>query len=347
MAFGKRENNYWEPVYQPEKNEPSTEFNWGIEHNKGPTTLVCTATKLLEKIGDQKSFHIPDIVFSSCDFSGDFRGPRITFKDCKFQLCDFGRTKWVGVKFSKCLFEKTSLSTSTFEACDFLDCTWIDVGLSSLEMHMSDCVISNPENFINSAYTNTDEATLSQLSKSVSYQKYRLEKTKMKIARNLMTNLQSVGEDEAFYESVMTYTNQVIKSKISQDSYTLCHDRSSRLLVLIALFRLPALYLEQGMVLLSGRFNGWGGKLGRCFLLGLAIVIFFGWYYWLIGALERNIPEGLLAALEITLLVGFTKFSTATSDFMVQLAFSMNMLLGIWWYAVFVPTLINRLSRVR
>lgn len=347
MAFGKREKNYWEPVYQPEKNEPSEKFDWGLEHNRGPTRLICDATDLLSLIGESKSFHVSEIAFSDCDFSGDFCGVRITFKDCTFARCDFGRTKWRGVKFSRCLFDKTSISTSIFEACDFLDCKWIDVGLSSLEMHMSDCTISNPSDFINAAYTNTDEATLSQLSKSVSYQKFRLEKTKMKIARNVMANLQSVGEDDAFYESVMTYTNQVIKSKISQDIYTLRNDRKTWLIVLIALLRLPLLYLEQGMVLLSGRFNGWGGKLGRCVVLGLCLVAFFGWYYWLIGAINRDIPEGLLAALEITLLVGFTKFSTSTQEFMTQVAFSMNMLLGVWWYAIFVPTLINRLSRVR
>jgi hypothetical protein len=70
--------------------------------------------------------------------------------------------------------------------------------------------------------------------------------------------------------------------------------------------------------------------------------------FWSIYGISGFVPGVLqsgLAAVEITLLVGYTKYASLQAPMSVQIAFAANMVFGLWWYTVFVPTIVNRVSR--
>ena len=344
----KRRKNYWEPVYRPELIEKDyPEFNWDFTNTAGPKSCICNGELLEQKIKVSESFVVKNQNFINCDFTGTFGDTRLSLKSCRFTNCDFGRSAWVNVKFSDCVFEKCSLSTASFSEIQFLRCEWSDIGMSHEEMRLQNVMISNPAEFINSAYTNRDKDELAPYGKTVDYQVYRLEQTKSKIGRKILSNLEKTGDDDAFYAAVEACAKQIFAAKIIEATYKLGSLKRRLSIDAIRWSLLFSLYhIELGIVSLSGRINGWGGRIGRAVLCGVFLIVFFAIYFYGLGFF-KDFPRALLAALEITLLVGYTKYTSTGTPWLEQLAYSINMVLGIWWYAVFVPTLINRISRVR
>jgi hypothetical protein len=106
--------------------------------------------------------------------------------------------------------------------------------------------------------------------------------------------------------------------------------------------------VEYPLVFSSGALNGWGGKAGRAACAGVAVIGAYALAYYLIAcpATDQSWIVALLKAFEITLLVGYTKYASTSAPFPCQLLMASNMLLGLWWYTIFVPTVINRISRV-
>lgn len=344
----KRRKNYWEPVYRPELiNKPYPEFNWDFTNTSGPKSCTCDGDILEKKIKGIASYVVTDQNFVDCDFSGVFGNTRISFKGCRFKNCDFGRSSWINVKFSDCVFEKCSFSTASFSEVQFLRCEWFDIGMSHEEMRLQNVMISNPAEFINSTYTNRDKDELAPYGRTVEYQVYRLEQTKAKISRKILGNLEKTGDDDVFYAAVEACAKQIFAAKIIEAKHNLSGLTNYFSLDFIKWCFLIFLYqIELGIVSLSGRINGWGGRIGRAVLCGLFLITFFALYFYFLGFFD-DFSRAFLAALEITLLVGYTKYTSTGTPWLEQLAYSINMVLGIWWYAVFVPTMINRISRVR
>lgn len=344
----KRRRNYWEPVYKPESvSKKYPIFNWDFTNTAGPKSCTCEAETLEKKISRTESYVIGEQNFVNCDFSGVFGNIRLSFKSCRFEDCDFGRSNWINVKFSDCIFEKCSFSTASFSDVQFLRCQWLDIGMSHEEMRLQDVMVSNPAEFINSAYTNRDKDELALHGKTVEYQVYRLEQTKSKIGRKVLANLEKTGDDDVFYAAVEACAKQIFAAKIIEAKYKRRSLKNYFSIDAIKWSLLFFLYqVELGIVSLSGRINGWGGRIGRAVLCGLFLIAFFAIYFYSLGFFT-DFSSSLLAALEITLLVGYTKYTTTGTPWLQQLAYSINMVLGIWWYAVFVPTMINRISRVR
>lgn len=54
-----------------------------------------------------------------------------------------------------------------------------------------------------------------------------------------------------------------------------------------------------------------------------------------------------MKSLDVTLLVGYTKYSTPSDSLLSQFLVQSNMLLGLAWYGVSLPTLINKISMAR
>lgn len=340
----KRQKNYWEPVYAPEdSSKPLIEFDWNTVNYPSVKKVQCRAETLSAKTAQFRRYNIKSVEFNTCDFDGDFDFNKLTFIKCRFINCDFRSSKWTDAKFSDCHFEKTSLSTSKFVDCQFNNCTWKSIGISSNEMHISGTRISNPHDFIQAAYTNTDANVLSQFSTSPSYQSYRLEGTKAKVARAVLTSIQDHGDDDAFFDGVKAYITQHLIAKIADKKYY--RTQTSSVLEWIKNAAIEsALRLELAIVSLSGWINGWGGKLGRALVAGLALMIIFWAFYGTSGFVPGVLQSGL-AAVEITLLVGYTKYASLEAPISVQIAFAANMVFGLWWYTVFVPTIVNRVSR--
>lgn len=340
----KRQRNYWEPVYAPSESlKPFIEFDWNTVNYPSIKKVHCNAETLSAKTAQYKRHNIKSIDFDTCDFDGDFNFTKLTFIKCRFFNCDFKSSKWLETKFSACHFEKTSLSTSKFMDCQFNECTWKNIGISSNEMYISGTRITNPHDFIQAAYTNTDASVLNQFNTSPAYQNYRLEGTKAKVARTLLTSIQDHGDDDAFFDGVKAYITQNLIAKIADKKYLRTQNSSAFKYVKNAGIEF-ALRLELSIVSLSGWINGWGGKLGRALVAGITLILVFWAFYGVSGFVPGSIQSGL-AAIEITLLVGYTKYASSQAPISSQIAYATNMVFGLWWYTVFVPTIVNRVSR--
>lgn len=321
------------------------EFDWSLDNSEGPRLSTCTADALRLKFPTHTTIPIKNARFNTCDFAGKFEFARVTFRNCVFDACDFGRSVWPNAKFSDCSFNRCSFSTVNFGDVQFLNCSWAQTGMSAEEMKFDRVLVTNPAEFIGSAYTNLDETLLLQKSTNKHYQEFRLEHTKVKVARSILVSVEQLGDDEAFYEAVMTLTRQVCVAKITDAKYfrRISENYWAKLKWALLSLVLPT---EWAILSFSGKINGWGGKVGRAGACGVAIIFLFSLIYLATGS-ACGVGEAILTGLEVTLLVGFTKYTTQMIPFVEQVIYAVNMVLGLWWYAVFVPTVINRISKVR
>lgn len=337
----KRQRSYWEPVYAPHVSPSLHTFDWKTKNVKAIKECVCEAD-VLEATASHPRYSLKEFQFETCDFSGDFNFTKFTFDRCVFLNCDFSDSFWFEAKFSRCTFKRVSFSTAILRNCQFLECKWEDIGISSTEMHLENCKVSNPYSFIQAAYTNLDPQVLKQNNTDPSYQGFRLEGTKAKVARVLLSNLQGQGDDESFYDAVKAYTTQAIKAKIHGQLHmarsSVWYARPWRALLG------SAYWLELILLTISGQVNRWGASVGRSLLYGALLIVIFSFCYSVSG-IQATWAQSTLASLEITLLVGYTKYTSTQSDFAHQLTYAANMILGIWWYSIFVPTVVNRVNR--
>jgi hypothetical protein len=340
----KRSKSFWEPIYAPEefgKNFPA--FDWNTRTVTALRNSTCRSEELVKVVNGRPRHTIKSTSFTNCDFQGHFDFTKFTFDKCSFKSCDFMDTKWLDAKFTNCIFDSTSLSTAAFSNCQFIECKWLRLGISSNEMHFEKCRISNPYEFVASAYTNLDPNVLKQKNKTLQHQKYRLEGTKAKVARMLLINLQGQGDDDPFYDAVKAYTTQTLIAKIAAKKFQAWSEPGAWLKVTSYAVRI-LLFVELAALSASGRINGWGGNVGRALLFGPILISFFWGIYFLSAAVPGAWQAGI-AALEITLLIGYTKYTSTSTPLLHQMLFALNMVLGLWWYAIFVPTMLNRINR--
>lgn len=337
----RRSQNYWEPIYTEEELPVFKEFDVeDTKHNTGSLHQTCNVESLVEKLKVLKKYD-----FTECDFHGVIKSEKFTFSHCKFIKSDLGRTTWKNVKFSNCAFTETTLTQATFENCQFIKCTWVSIGISGNETIFINCQFDNPDEFINAAYTNLNPALINKFpgAESVSYRLMRLEQTKLKVARNILKNIENAGDDESYYKALRTYLNQSITYRESTIKNSLKQEKIS-LGTLFKFSQLILVKMERAILNISGYINNWGESLIRPALLGLLIVFIFGLIYRFYGE-SKTLMDGLIAGFDVTTLVGYTKHSSISSE--KDYLYLINVFLGLWWYAIFIPTVINRVSKVR
>lgn len=339
---GKRSRNYWEPTFNPTKTAPSGVHDWDASGKVGVADLLCRSRDLEEKmrLREQTRWPVNSFTFTDCDFEGKFAN--VSFKNCTFVGCDFGSSTWEGAKFSNCVFKRSSLSVCTFTQSQFIGCKWDKIGMSGTETKFFDTTLSNPLEFIAAGYTNTDSDVLAQNNKDVSYQLMRLEETKTKVARLVLSNNERSGDDATYYKSVEAYLRQVIRSKISSCKYNI----KNRIKLWVNVPAFPIYYAESFFLRISGAVNGWGASVVRPALVGIFISVLFALWYRYFG-IAPSLKVAAMKSFDVTLLFGYTKHAQSGNCFSEQVAYAANAFLGLWWYAIFVPTIINRISRVR
>lgn len=246
---GKR-SRYWEPIFEADFPGVTDQFDW----NKSRTTEVENCVCRADALNDSGKSYFKDINFLKCDFRGDFNLTKLTFTACSFEYCDLGSSTWRNVKFQKCKFKSSSITMATFVKCQLVDCEWSDIGFSGNETRIDDCLITNPKEFIASAYTNIDPDILKDNGTTPHYQKMRLESTKTTVARAVLISLERNGSDRSYYEAVKTYLNQSIDASIAEASYNSIKNKSK-----ISLLKKGFLYFEKTILNTSGMLNGWGG----------------------------------------------------------------------------------------
>jgi uncharacterized protein YjbI with pentapeptide repeats len=340
----KRSQSYWDSVYIGDTLQ-LTPHGWDFTNNKGPSQIYFNAEGLLEYINNKslRRFNCKLISFGECDFTGEFISEisrrEISFGRCNFVKCDFGGSLWRGVKFSECKFERCSFTLAEFQDCIFYECEWSEITISGTETKMSNTLVSNPGDFISAAYTNLDKNILQRNSTTPSYQKMRLEGTKAKFSRTLLKNAENHGDDDAYYDSVKTYLNQSLKSKIQKSTHSFMHRKK---LISNSMIFLAA-YFELFLLNTSGFVNCWGKSIARPAMIGLGLTLTFGLIY---GYLSDDFQKGLVQGFDITFLIGYTKYADKSTPINIGILYGVNAFFGLWWYAVLVPTLINRISRV-
>lgn len=57
-----------------------------------------------------------------------------------------------------------------------------------------------------------------------------------------------------------------------------------------------------------------------------------------------HVMKSIIQSFDITFLAGYTKYVNARDDYGIQLICLTNMLLGLVWYAISIPTVINKIS---
>ena len=340
----KRGSAYWDSIYTGH-NLQLTFHGWDLKNNKGPTQLFFTSDALVAHMRTTalRRFNCKDKSFDECDFVGEYisEAPRqeISFGKCRFERCDFEGSVWRSVKFSECIFEKCSFTLTEFHDCTFYKCEWTDITLSGTETKLPNTLITNPTKFINSAYTNLDKHILNEKKKDFEYQKMRLEGTKAKLSRVILKNAENHGDDDAYYDAIKTYLKQSIKSKMQISSYEIKKKKG----YLKQSLNLVAGFFELLILNITGAVNCWGKSIARPALIGMLITLSFGSIY---GFIANDFKLGLVKGFDITFLVGYTKHSLPTCPLLMQALYGLNAFFGLWWYAILVPTLINRVSRV-
>ncbi|MGQ7938250.1 anti-phage Hailong system effector protein HalA [Paraburkholderia sp. D1E] len=344
---GKRTKSYWEPVFNPNSAAPVAVYDWDVTGKTGIQNQLCRAFELaaLMRSRAQTRWPVSTFAFADCDFEGQFAD--VTFKNCTFVGCDFGSCSWKNAKFSNCEFKKCSFTMTTFEQSQFITCKWEKIGISGTETKFFDTSVSNPLEFIAAAWTNLDSGVLSQFNKDALYQTMRLEQTKTKVARLILSNNERSGDDATYYRSVETYLRQIIRSKQIVCKYNI----KNRISIIVNIASLLLFYVESVLLRISGTINNWGASVARPAVVGLIIAAAFaGWYYFawrFFLGMSPPLKETAMKSFDVTLLFGYTKHALAGSRFFEQTSYAINAFLGLWWYAIFVPTVINRISRVR
>lgn len=338
--YNKRQNAYWDSIYK--KGNPQQEHDWDFRNNVGPQDLLFMPRPLLQAVQGRSSkrYSVKEINFNSCDFFGDFSSIEIVFTKCRFSFVDFGGSVFKSAKFSECVFDACSLTLTEFHGCQFYGCTWNKITISGTETKFTETLITNPDKFIKAAYTNTDKGVLDRFGKSVSYQLMRLGNTKTKIARSIFVNSDSYGDEDAYYVGLKTYINTSTLSKVRECFYNARHGKN----IISNAAKLIAHFLEYTIVNISASINSWGRSIVRPSFIGLAVMTGFGVYYGC-GLEQPNILKGLMQGFDITFLVGYTKHASTESPIERQAVYALNAFIGLWWYAILVPTVINRLSR--
>ena len=347
MAYH-RTDNYWEPTYDGKTQYGYlSEFNWqNLFSNNGPLKQICNwqnfdpskhSSTTRSSYGKRKKIkktirqnrHLIEKTFYICDFIGDLSN--ITFKKCIFKSCYWNRCTWKNVKFQECIFERTSFSLARFEDCQFLDCNFSQIGISGNETRFTDCIV-DPQKLVNAAYTNTDKTTLSKYHKKPAEQLMRLEETKAKLAKQI--NLHNNSYSEFFYSGIKVATLQTIKARIAKRKYVM------KWYDIFIMMRIIGVCLEYLLWSTLGMLNGWGEKTIRVLVLGFALVSLFTFIYWHWN-ISLTFGQAFIRSFDISTVVGYSKICNAS---WIEL---LNLVLGMIWYSIAIPTVINKLTRTR
>jgi len=346
QASKRRTKSYWEPFFD-KCSKDFTNHSWDFTNQANVEYHIFNA----DKIDGKATKLVEDITFTNCDFRGYFIENRLIFKNCIFNSCDFGLSTFKKAKFSFCEFVETSYTQCVLEDTEFRDCSFKKIGISGNETNLDGTLITNPRIFIGAAFTNTS-ALPDKKSKFV--QKMKLEDTKSTVARKILVTLTSEGSEKAYYDAIETSTLQECRARIAlnlleiRNSFLDEKDQGTlkRCFGAIAgVFKLFGGIVNFFILWFFGLVNAWGESLARPLILGAIILFAFGGiYYW---CEEIAFSRAISKSTEIMLLFGYTNYTNSVDADLMSKAEMANALVGLFWYIVTVPTVVNKLTRIR
>lgn len=332
----RRNRSFWEPIYNPNDKKDFPEAK--LDQNRPGFTH---STINLESFSGKR--RLDGQVFAECNFAGLFTNN--VFNKCSFTLCDFGLTTWKYAKFSRCQFSRSSFTQATFISCEFRDCSWHEMGLAGNETRFISTTLDNPHDFVHSAFTTLDRSIVEPLGGQVFYQFVRLQRTKANVARHILNVLMTEGEEEWYYQAICVYSLQSFLASYYETRWLAVNTKSwyKRLALEI---RATGYILERTFIQALAFFNNWGASLLRPLAVGFAIAALFSCIYRYFE-FAKSWKDAWLTSIDITLVAGYTKHAIAGHLFSEQSIYLSNLIFGLFWFSIVVPTLINRISRVR
>jgi hypothetical protein len=328
-----RQKNFWEPTFKPELSPLTKIFDWNdLEYNNGPKECICEPFDKKDIVRINKKF------FVGCDFNNNFEFDNtFTFSECTFEDCHFGWSNWKNVKFQKCFFNCCAFGLTKFIGCQFIDCKYEKISVSANETVFDKCYL-NPQKMIDNIETNLGyPAILKERGTNIEYQKYRLVKTKAKIAKNLLNSLKDYGDEDMFILGRKVFSKQYNYSRISEAAHII-RTGTFRRKFMYGFSFLPRL-IEAMITPFFGYMNRWGYGIGRISIFGLFILIVFASIYY--GQTNRFLYS-LVKSIDITLIAGYSKYTFSEMTFLEKFTQLLNMVLGILWFSLFFPTILTK-----
>jgi hypothetical protein len=344
VSLSRRRNSYWEPIFDESIREPFKEGLWDFSNQRGPKRLVFRPDE-----SQEKTLVVKSVTFDEVDFEGEFNY-RIIFVNCKFKKCDFGSSTFERAKFTGCTFIQSTFSLCYMNDCELRECTFDRIGFSGNETILDKTLITNPSSFISGGKPNLDHLPNG---KTAFEQRMRFEVTRSTLARSLMFTLANEGSEANYYDGVKTSTLQDCRAKSATN---LLGFREAwvkpRISVQLRLWKsltstlgLFGALLDFAVLMVFGLINSWGSSVARPVFIGLCLILAFACYYSY--AEDMSMKQGSEKAAEILLLFGYTKHSILDVSNNNQLVQFSNALVGVLWYVVTIPTIVNKLTRVR
>lgn len=341
-ARKRRLSNWWEPFHEPGANQDFVDGEWDFKNNMKPTRTRFRP----DNTTDTKIFR--DIHFYKCDFEGAF-DYRIVFIGCTFEMTDFGLTTFKKAKFTSCHFQSTSFTMCSLLDCEMRDCTFERINISGNETDLAKTLVTNPIAFFKGAKAHVEHLPAE---KSALKQKLKMVETKSTVARRIMATLSEEGSETSFYEGVKANTLLECRARMARSILAVMSAFNNKdlsyfkklLIVLAQTFTLFFAAADLVLLYIMGAINAWGASLTRPLIFGSFIVFLFSLTYWLFG---HSMSNSALKSLEIWFLFGYTKYanlSDSTTTSWVQIS---NAVAGLCWYAITIPTIVNKLTRVR
>ena len=276
--------------------------------------------------------------FETCDFN-HFTLDDSSFYECTFVNCLFVKSDLNHVKFSKCRFDTCHFLNVKFQNCQFLDCEFANISASAEQVYFISCSLLAGK-FVDALSTN-----LSALPENTnaSYQRYRLRKTKAKIAGRILIGLRDEPEPNILGDANRTFEialqhRQIAEARWIDDGKKLVDQNYWNQFVVV-----PFRKAELEVMRIAGFFTDWGSSPVKSgwFLLG-AFVLFWA-AYWL--AFGQNLGDAALRALDCTFVFGYGSYPRGLKIQWIDWVMFLNALAGLWWYGLFVPALTKRIFR--
>jgi hypothetical protein len=337
--------NFWEATYDPHWAGPTAEATLvGLEGSSGlvKRRIVSPDGKPVSvqwKRRDKTPRH-----FQKCDFQLDVHDSLIS--DCTFSCCRFKGSTWVKVKFSNCLFQECDFTGLGLVHCYFVsDCKFLDNSASGEWLRIEETAISATA-FVLGLRTN-----LRYLPAGVSaqYQQYRFVGTKQKIAKLLYSATRNEADLEYFHQAYEQLVRSTLDLGVEQHRFA-GDDGEHRPPWKFFLHSLPG-RVERFIVGASGWLTRWGRSVSRACLFLIAVIAVFAVFYATRGHHSASSPasqalvRSVFEAVNITLVAGHTAYYRAEASLADQFLWTLNLILGLYWYSLIIPVLSRRILR--
>lgn len=315
-----------------------------------------------------KKITIKNCEFHLCYFSFS-RFNDVNFVNCKFNSCSFSQSRFYRCIFDEnCKFYNLSISGSstkfedteinaisffkkTYEAFNEKPESYKDLNLPEEEYRLAKSIVKLSRNILASTQScSNDDFYYSSLKnlclKKINEKKYYNLKRIATLSSNIeekKVECKTTESKEIWY--ILTSSFKVKCLKARQHTY----------------------HIEKIIVKLFGFMNNWGGSIQRVLAIGFAILMAYSVLYFVMDKGWVNYAtdtEGvkiahvhtesiyfffssLIKSFDITFLAGYTKHISNHDSLFKQYVLLSNMLIGLFWYAVAIPSLINKISVTR